>query len=163
MTIKKENMITCSFEDGGKALFRHVVVHAVIEKDGCLLLEKRAPPLLEAGKWSLPSGFVNRDETVEQAIVREVFEETGWKTKVKTLFRINSNPNRPKEDRQNIALEFILEPLEHTGTNDAESSKVEWIPIDKLLPFDEFAFDHGESIKLYLQYREKPFTLPLIV
>jgi len=156
-------MITCQFEDGHSAQLRHVVVHAIIEKDGCLLLEKRAPPLLEAGKWSLPSGFVDRGETLEQAIVREVFEETGWKTKVKALFRINSNPNRPKEDRQNIAVEFLVESVQHTGENDTESTKVEWIPIDRLLPFDELAFDHGETIRLYLEYRKKKFQLPLLV
>jgi len=160
---KKENMITCQFEDGGKAHLRHVVVHAIVEKDGCLLLEKRASPLLEAGKWSLPGGFVDRDETLEQAILRELLEETGWKGKIISLFRINSNPDRPKEDRQNIAIEFLVEPVIHTGENDTESTKVEWIPIDKLLPFDEFAFDHGETIRLYLDYKEKKFPLPLVV
>ena len=28
-------------------------------------------------KWSFPAGFVSRDETIDQAILREVKEETG--------------------------------------------------------------------------------------
>ena len=156
-------MITCTFEDGGKGNLRHVVVHAIVEHEKKLLLVKRAGSISETGKWSLPSGFLDRDETAEQAIVRELKEETGWECEIISLFRINTDPNRPKEDRQNIALEFILKPLKETGVPDSESSKIEWIPIDKLFPFDEFAFDHGETIKLFLEYRKKPFPLPLLV
>jgi ADP-ribose pyrophosphatase YjhB (NUDIX family) len=154
-------MITCTFENGNKASLRHVVVHAIIEMDGKLLLEKRTGDLLESGKWSLPSGFLDRDETAGQAIIREVKEETGWESEVISLFRINTIPDRPHEDRQNVAIEFLVKPIKKTGEKDAESSKVEWIPIDKLIPLEEFAFDHGETIGLYLKYRKTPFPLPL--
>lgn len=156
-------MITCKFENGSDAKLRHVVVHAIVEKAGALLLEKRAGDILETGKWSLPSGFLNRDETAAQCIVREVKEETGWETEVIKLFRINTNPHRPKEDRQNVAIEYILKPLQKTGTQDQESSKVEWISFDKLLSPEKFAFDHGETIDLFLKFRKQPFPLPLIV
>jgi len=156
-------MITCTFEKNYKAKLRHVVVHALVEKNGCLLLVKRSMDIIEPGKWALPGGFLGRDETLEKGILRELLEETGWKGKIISLFRINSNPERPHEDRQNIAVEFIVKPIRLVGNKDWESSKVEWIPIDKLIPFNEFAFDHGETIKLYLQYRKQPFPLPLIV
>ncbi|KKW12935.1 MAG: NUDIX hydrolase [Candidatus Gottesmanbacteria bacterium GW2011_GWB1_49_7] len=156
-------MITCTFEKGHQAKLRHVVVHAIVEMDGKLLLEKRTGDLLESGKWSLPAGFLNRDETAAQCIVREVKEETGWESEVISLFRINTNPNRPHEDRQNIAIEFLVKPIKKTGEPDHESSKVEWIPIEKLIPLDEFAFDHGQTIGLYLTYRKTPFPLPIMV
>jgi 8-oxo-dGTP diphosphatase len=156
-------MITCAFENGNAAKLRHVVVHCIVEKDGCLLLGKRTGDILESGKWGVPAGFLDRDETVEQCALRELLEETGWKGEVVSLFRINSSPDRPHEDRQNVSVEFIVKPIEKVGEPDHESSKVEWIPIDKLIPFEDFAFDHGESIKLYLQYRQKPFPLPLVV
>lgn len=154
-------MITCTFEDGGKGTLRHVVVHGIIEKDGKLLLVKRAGPILETGKWSLPSGFLGRDETAAGGIVREVKEETGWDSEVISLFRINTSPKRPHEDRQNIAIEFLLRPIKKTGRRDSENSIVEWIPIDALIPFDQFAFDHGESIRLYLEYKRNNFSLPI--
>ncbi len=156
-------MITCTFENGNKAKLRHVVVHAIIEMDGKLLLEKRTGDLLESGKWGLPSGFLDRDETAAACIVREVKEETGWESKVISLFRINTKPDRPHEDRQNVAIEFLVRPMKKTGEPDKESSKVEWIPIDKLIPLTDFAFDHGESIRLYLTYRKTPFPLPIMV
>ena len=63
-------MITCAFEDGHPARLRHVVVHAVVEREGALLLVRRAAHLLEGGKWGLPGGFVDRDETVAQGALR---------------------------------------------------------------------------------------------
>lgn len=155
-------MISCTFENGSRAALRHVVVHGIVEKDGAILLVKRAGDMLETGKWSLPAGFLDRDETAAQGIIRELKEETGWDGEVVSLMRINTNPNRPHEDRQNISLDFIIKPMAKTGEPDAESSKIEWIPIDQLLPLDELAFDHGESIGFYLKYRRAPFWLPLV-
>lgn len=155
-------MITCSFENGNQAHLRHVVVHMIVEMDGKLLLAKRTGDLLESGKWSLPSGFLDRDETAAAGALRELKEETGWEAEVTSLFRVNTNPNRPYEDRQNISLDFILKPLKKTGVPDTENSKIEWIPFEKLLPLEEFAFDHGESIGYYLKYRKKPHALPIL-
>lgn len=156
-------MLNCIFEDGGKGSLRHVVTHAIVERNDALLLAKRSGNLLESGKWSLVSGFLGRDETAAQGILRELKEEAGLTGEIVSLFRINSNPLRPKEDRQNVALEFIIKPLSDIGPGDNENSKIEWVPIDKLMPFSEFAFDHGETIRLYLEYRKHSFALPLVV
>lgn len=156
-------MITCTFENGNKANLRHVVVHAIIERGGKLLLAKRTGDLLESGKWSLPSGFLDRDETAAEGIIRELKEETGWDCEVISLFRVNTNPNRPHEDRQNISIEYLVKPVAETGPRDSENSKIEWVSIEKLIPLEDFAFDHGETIGLYLKYREKPFMLPIVI
>lgn len=157
-------MITCTFENGKKASLRHVVVHAIVEKDGKLLLEKRSPSLsLEGGKWALPGGFLDRNETAEEAVLRELREETGWKGEVVSLFRMNTNPNRPHEDRQNVALDFLVKPVRLEGAMDEETTNVEWVPIEKLPPLDDLAFDHGESIALFIAYRKTPFALPIVV
>ncbi len=158
-----EFMISCIFENGNKASLRHVVVHAIVEKDGKILLAKRAPTLsLEAGKWALPGGFLDRDETAEQAVLRELKEETGWEGEVISLFRINTNPHRPHEDRQNVALDFIIRPTKSTGLRDEESTEITWTPIDAFPPLKTFAFDHGESIALFLKHRQHPVSLPIL-
>jgi ADP-ribose pyrophosphatase YjhB (NUDIX family) len=149
-------MIHCTFERGSRASLRHVVVHAVVERDGALLLVKRAPNLSEGGKWGLPGGFLDRDERLVDGVLRELREETGWTGEVRRLLRVNSRPDRPHEDRQNVAFDFVIAPLARVGEPDQESSAVEWVPIDRLPPLASLAFDHGETIERYLATREAP-------
>ena len=111
-------MLTCIFEDGGKASLRHAIVDTLVLKDGKLLLVKRTGKLLEGGKWALVGGFVDRDETLAQAAAREVMEETGWTVKDMTLLRINDSPSRPHEDRQNVAFVFFCTAVEKSGEAD---------------------------------------------
>jgi 8-oxo-dGTP diphosphatase len=156
-------MINCTFENGRRASLRHVVVHAVVEKDGALLLVRRAPHLLEGDKWGLPGGFLDRDESLSDGVLRELREETGWDGQVSALLRINSSPDRPGEDRQNVALDFVVTPLQRIGEPDEESSAVEWVPIDRLPPLHTLAFDHGDTVHLYLASRGKPGVVPIVV
>ena len=155
-------MITCTFEKGYEAALRHLVVHAIVEKDNGILLVKRTGDLLESGKWGLPGGYLDRDETAAQGALRELKEETGWEGKIVELFRINTLPNRPKEDRQNVSFDFIITPTVRSGLPDAESSDVQFVPLDSLMPFEDYAFDHGETIQLYLAHRKNHATLPIV-
>src|SRR5262250_988214 len=156
-------MIECTFESGSRASLRHVVVHAIVERDGALLLVRRAPHLSEGDKWGLPGGFLDRDETLSGGVLRELREETGWEGRVIALLRINSRPDRPHEDRQNVALDFVITPLERRGQPDAESSAVEWIAIDGLPPLDTLAYDHGETIAAYLEFRGRLPAVPILI
>ena len=155
-------MITCTFERGTRASLRHVAVHAIVERDGALLLVKRAAHLSEAGKWGLPGGFLDRDERLAEGVLRELREETGFTGEVRTLLRINSRPDRPHEDRQNVAFDFVIAPGARVGEPDEESDAVEWVPIDRLPPLDELAFDHGETIARYLAARQGGTPAPAV-
>ncbi|WP_405485799.1 NUDIX domain-containing protein [Nocardia sp. NBC_00511] len=48
-----------------------------IERDGAILLIRRAPGVFLTGRWELPGGGVEPGEQPEQAAVREAAEETG--------------------------------------------------------------------------------------
>lgn len=61
-----------------------VAVAAQIELGGQLLLLKRAHDPWK-GTWNLPAGYVEVDETLEAAVVREVWEESGFKVRVEEL------------------------------------------------------------------------------
>ena len=65
----------------------------VVEKDGAILLVKRGRPPFE-GKHALPGGFVEAGETVEEAVMRELREETGLRTRVVRLLGVYSDPER---------------------------------------------------------------------
>lgn len=154
-------MVTCTFENGGQAKLRHVVVHCVVVQDGKLLLERRAAHLLGGDKWGLPGGYMDMNETAEEAALRELYEETGWRGEVMEFLRLNSRPDRPMEDRQNVALEYIVKAVEHTGGGDAESTDVQWFALDNLPKPDEFAFDHYETVQLYQAYMAGKLEIPV--
>lgn len=142
-------MLTCIFEDENKAFLRHVVVDVLVLKGNKVLLVKRNGKLLEGGKWSLAGGFVERDETIAEAAKREVLEETGWEVGQLTLLTINDQPNRPKEDRQNVAFVMFGKAIKKIGKTDWESEDQQWFDLDALLAKNTIAFDHAQDIALY--------------
>lgn len=156
-------MITCEFEDGGKAQLRHVTVTTfVVNKERTkYLLVQRSGEFSEPHKWAPPGGFVSRDETVAEAALREAQEESGWKAKVISLIRINDIPNRPKEDRQNVDFLYLCEAVEKLGNHDHEITNIKWVDLAFLPEVSETAFDHYDSIRLCLAFLKKPFVTPL--
>ncbi len=61
----------------------------VINEEGEWLIVKKKYGGVK-GKWSFPAGFVNHDETVDEAVIREVKEETGIDIEVIGLIGIRS-------------------------------------------------------------------------
>jgi ADP-ribose pyrophosphatase YjhB (NUDIX family) len=60
---------------------------SLIERDGrVLMVQRKYPPYV--GGWTLPAGFIEWDETPEQAAVRETEEETGLRVEVTGLFGV---------------------------------------------------------------------------
>jgi len=159
-------MITCEFENGSKTSLRHATVAVIIKKDGKVLLGKRGTykgrKIPEFGKWALIGGYIDRDENSSQTAVREALEESGWKIANVKLLRINDNPNRPHEDKQNIEFCFIAEAVEETGEGDEEMSELKWFDLGKLPPKEKIAFDHFENLELYKKYLVKQFVLPVL-
>ncbi len=156
-------MITCYYEDGNEASLRHAVVDSLVIKDGQILMVKRNKKLLEGGKWGVVGGFMERDESCQEAAEREIYEETGWEVKDISLIAINDNPNRPNEDRQNIAFIFVCQAVKQTGKPDWEADEVKWFDLDEVPNDEQIAFDHADFIKLYRQYLKKSFELPVLV
>jgi ADP-ribose pyrophosphatase YjhB (NUDIX family) len=159
-------MITCTFENGNKTSLRHITVNAIIIKKHQILFGKRGTfngkPILESGKWGLIGGFFDRGENLIQAVKREVMEESGWEINNLQIFRINDNPNRPKEDRQNVDIIFIANAVKQIKTSDEEVSKLQWFDLDKLPPKEKVAFDHGDAVELYKKYLKEKFPLPVL-
>ena len=62
-------------------------VGALIFREDCILMVERGKEPLK-GYWSLPGGVVEVGETLEQAIRREVREETGLEIDIVKVFEI---------------------------------------------------------------------------
>lgn len=61
------------------------------------------------GQWSLPAGFVKNDETVDEAVIREVLEETGIHTEIEGMVGVRSGVI--KGEISDNMLVFLLKPL----------------------------------------------------
>lgn len=153
-------MITCQFEDGGKAELRHVTMDVVVVKDGKVIMEKRTKGLLESGKWGITGGYMARDEDIFGTVEREVFEETGWRVENITLLRIKHWPDRPSEDRQNVSFVFCADAARHEGEKDWESDEVKWFPLEDLP--NQIAFDQADDIEVYKRYKKGEITVPML-
>lgn len=109
-------------------------VGLVIEMDGGVVLVKRGHPP-HKGEWTLPSGFVEADESAEEAAIREAEEETGLKVEIIELAGINSFPEGPPVS--GIMIFYRLKPIGGTlrAGDDAEDVRV-FQPHDiPVLPF----------------------------
>ena len=69
---------------------RRVGVIALLERDGAVLVQRRA----DDGEWDLVGGRLDEDESVLDALHREVHEETGLRIADAELFGIYSDPTR---------------------------------------------------------------------
>ena len=85
-----------SCESCGETVFvdPKVAVVVVASDGGKILMVKRAiDPMM--GRWSLPAGYVDRGEVVEEAAIREVLEETGVEIRLDALLGVYSSQGAP--------------------------------------------------------------------
>ncbi len=158
-------MITCFFEDGGKAKvgLRHVTVGAIaFNEHKQVLLVKRSNKYSRPGKYSVPGGFLDRDQTIQSAVLRELKEETGHSGELISLFHVNDFPDRPYEDRQNVDFVYLVKVTTGEFIKNEEVISITWFDEKSLPPESDFAFDHRITILKYFEYLQNPFALPLL-
>lgn len=109
-----------------------------------LLIKRKHDPF--EGMWALPGGFVDMEETCEQAIVRELKEETNLLcTGLKQLHTFSTLGRDPRGRTVSVTFfgEVRTENSSVLGGDDA--SEARWFPLDKL---PHLAFDHIEGVTM---------------
>ncbi|RTQ93074.1 NUDIX domain-containing protein [Lysinibacillus telephonicus] len=109
------------------------VAGVVVNSKGQWLVVKKKYSGLK-GVWSLPAGFVKVGETADEAVVREIMEETGIDCEVTGLVGFRSGVIR-NEVSDNMAI-FCCKPLNENQSihiQELELSDARWITIDELL------------------------------
>ena len=114
-----------------------LTVDGVVLSDGKILLIKRKNDPFK-GKWALPGGFVEYGEKVEDAVLREIREETGLMTGINKIFGVYSDPNRDPRGHT-VSIVFLLEIIagDLKGSDDASDAK--FFKLDEL---PDLSFDH---------------------
>ena len=118
---------------------------AIFDGQGRILLTKRA----DNGQWCLPSGGMDSGESVAEACIREVWEETGLSVRVKRLVGVYSHSDQlavyaDGDKAQIVALHF-----------EAEVSGGELGLSNETTDFGYFALDEIEQLEMFARHKER--------
>lgn len=120
----------------------------VFDRADRLLLIKRGNPPFK-GKYALPGGFVEIGETVEDAALRELHEETSIEGKIIALIGVYSDPKRDPRGHT-VSTAFLVRPksTKVEGGDDAASAAFieDWQDL-------KLAFDHNRIVADALKLR----------
>jgi 8-oxo-dGTP pyrophosphatase MutT (NUDIX family) len=171
----------CIIDENGKEVWisRSVVVACVVarltdDKRIEVLVEKRGPAVSATGRWCFPCGYLDYDETIEEGVIREVREETGYILNKRDITFIDIN-SKPDGKKQNVVIRHIAfiddgyEQVERFKLDFNEVTELRWVDIgtyksnifvdvfnidfEKLEEVGKWAFKHkGETIHLFEEY-----------
>jgi ADP-ribose pyrophosphatase YjhB (NUDIX family) len=111
------------------------------------LIERKNNPF--KGEWAIPGGFVEGDETVEEAAFRELQEETGLSDLFLQQFHVFSEPNRDPRGRViTIAFFALIDADKRELVASEDASKAVWWAIDDI---PHLSFDHDEIYEKALE------------
>ena len=111
------------------------------------------------GKWCMPCGYLDFDETCKQAIAREVVEETGVDIPSESFELIEINDIPSSDKRQNITFRFKTElkgyisdyELTNKFSEINEVMNIKWIDLREVNNY-KWAFNHDKIIKKEKSY-----------
>jgi 8-oxo-dGTP diphosphatase len=107
-----------------------------------LLIRRRHEPF--AGMWALPGGFVDMDETLDEAALRELREETGVeKVSVEQLHTFGAVDRDPRGRTVSVVYYALVNPADQRPQADSDAREVAWFAVSKVPPL---AFDHDEIL-----------------
>jgi len=117
-------------------------------KTKVLLINRGKEPF--KGKWALPGGFIDMDEELEDAVVRELEEETGLKGIRLEQMRTFGTVGRDPRGRQITIVFMGIVTEEQTKIKAGDdAAQAQWFDIEKLP--DDMAFDHNEVVRFAIE------------
>ena len=114
------------------------------EFKGIVLIKRKNPPL----GFALPGGFVDYGEKVEDALIREMKEETNLDVKIEKLLGVYSDPNRdPRLHTASCVFVCSAEEFPKAG-DDAKEAFV--VKLEEI-PWNELVFDHRKILEDFIK------------
>lgn len=107
-----------------------------------LLIERGREPY--KGKWALPGGFIDMDESLETACLRELQEETGIVIDEVKQFKAYGAVGRDPRHRTISVVFYAFIEKEQPALAGDDAAKARWFSLNEL---PELAFDHGQILE----------------
>ena len=130
------------------------VVSAIVAEDRRILLVKRGKSPYK-GSWCLPTGFAETGESIEEAALRELEEETGIRGRILALADVQSYKSRFYGD-----LLFISYEVEQTGGTlkpGSDTVAARYFPVDGL---PRLAFpSNRDAVRSYIKSRSEYWSI----
>ncbi len=111
-----------------------------------LLIERHYPP--HQGKWALPGGFIELDEDLPDAAVRELAEETGLIQRTEDLHEVGVY-GRPGRDprRRVVSVVYLTVGFGREPAAGDDAADARFVPLAEVMDHpDSLAFDHGDIL-----------------
>lgn len=111
-----------------------------------LLIRRGIEPF--KNRWALPGGFVRPDETLDDAALRELQEETGLKkVYLEQLYTFGAIDRDPRERVVSVAYFALVRRADHLPAADTDAAEAAWFEAEKA---PSLAFDHAEVLQTSL-------------
>ncbi|WP_298328389.1 NUDIX domain-containing protein [uncultured Dokdonia sp.] len=116
-------------------------------KISILLIQRKYDPF--KGQWAIPGGFVLEDESLEEAVHRELKEETGVSINyLEQLYTFGAVDRDPRGRVVSVAYFGLIHPDGHTLEASTDAELARWFEIDDL---PELSFDHKHILNLAIE------------
>jgi ADP-ribose pyrophosphatase YjhB (NUDIX family) len=115
----------------------------VLDDDRVLLVQRGRAP--SQGKWSLPGGLLDLGERLEDAVVREVEEESGLRVKVLGLCGVLDRIVSADEPESNgrgpiryhwVIIDYVAAVVGGTLQAGSDAAEARWVPLGELDRYD---------------------------
>lgn len=181
--MSRENKMIIDENGEEQWISRSVVVLGLtlmVDEDNKLkvLVEKRGPAVSATGKWCVPCGYLDYDEDVTDAVIREIREETGYFVE-RNCVQFVDVESKPIGKKQNVVLRhivildenprqiegFVLDTNEVTELMWLEIGYITWDMIfieNEKLNSIKWAFNHKNDIVDILRKQKNAKTIKVI-
>lgn len=108
-----------------------------------MLIQRDIPPF--QGQWAIPGGFVRMDETLEQAALRELQEETGiHDVYLEQLYTFGDLERDPRDRTVTVAYYALINLIEQQIQASTDAREADWFSLHAI---PSLAFDHEQILQ----------------
>ena len=119
-----------------------------------LLIKRKYEPF--KGEWAIPGGFVLNEESLEEAVERELHEETGIKINyLEQLYTFGKPSRDPRGRVVSVAYFGLVRPNAYKIVASTDAEQVQWFNINEL---PKLAFDHKDILTAAIERLQGKIT-----
>lgn len=143
--MSEAGVVSHSYEFPRPALTVDCVIFGIDDEDLKVLLIQRDLPPFE-GRWALPGGFVLMEETLEEAALRELREETGVsRVYLEQLYTFGDVERDPRGRVVSVVYYALVKLSDHRVQAATDAREAGWFPV---WDTPTLAFDHARMLRM---------------